>query len=217
MHRAKRARRTHMATRAGTQRRTDRHIQRGSENAHAKLARGTDREPHDTNDRRASRCLSSRSNRRSECALQDTHFKPPTGPLHVNWRPARNIWSSLLQCQPCRNHRKCPVTALSSTDGNRITETAFRICGTEASLGSSGPAQDALAHWRPTESRRPARRRMPTMAHFEDVRATFWMDGTSYGVQPPLTDEIIRERSVCLMSPSRLLWLTCSERRTGAW
>ncbi|WP_406432704.1 SMI1/KNR4 family protein [Streptomyces sp. NBC_01589] len=31
------------------------------------------------------------------------------------------------------------------------------------------------------------------MAHFEDVRATFWMDSTSYGVQPPLTDEIIRE------------------------
>lgn len=31
------------------------------------------------------------------------------------------------------------------------------------------------------------------MGHFEDVRDTFWMDSTSNGVQPPLTDEIIRE------------------------
>lgn len=72
------------------------------------------RKPHDTNGRTtASRCLSSHSSRRSECALQDTHFKPPTGTLHVNWRLARNIWSSLLQRQPCRNYGKCPVTALS--------------------------------------------------------------------------------------------------------
>jgi hypothetical protein len=51
-------------------------------------------------------------------------------------------------------------------------------------------------------------RRLPVMAHFDEVLATFWADG-DFGVQPPLTDETVREaeRVLDVTLPSALLAL----------
>ncbi|MEV6248733.1 hypothetical protein AB0M38_21360 [Streptomyces sp. NPDC051742] len=58
------------------------------------------------------------------------------------------------------------------------------------------------------------------MARFDEVMATFWDDG-DYGVQQPLTDEMVREaeRALGVTLPSALLALEAALRTewTASW
>jgi len=58
-------------------------------------------------------------------------------------------------------------------------------------------------------------RRLPLVASFDHVVATFWSGGM-YGMQQPLADEMVREAEQVLGVPSRRRCLICSGSRTAA-